>query len=655
MATYLGNSANKSLTNLSELGNARSQYIPSSINNGYINEHLSYYNVTPVGSFTGNYNFTTGEYTGFSASNYLELPYDFDVSGGQPWEMVWEVTTSSSISGEQDFLGSKLTSSASDPVVLGISSSGTFCAWICYNSTMSNVRIDSGFIASTSTTYTIKFEFTGTEYKLYIDGVLKKTLESSTLIYSSNIIIGAQSSGSGLTVPWLGSVNLRKCYININGKRWWQGPTFLATNGTLYCGASATGSLTNNNGIISGFSASDYLNILNYFDVSEGQPWEMVWEVTTGSSPSTTQYFLGTSNSISSVDPIVLGLYNGTMGAWLGYNSLHSVVSMYGTTSIQANTTYTIKFEFTGSAYNLYVNDNLDATLSSSTPIYASNLIIGAQLGASALLTPWLGSVNINNSYIKVNDELVWDGSTALKITCKPCTITSNKGVTLVDNNTVYYDASERNGTYYVLKRVTDGSIALVSNFVASPTEPTGTKSYWLDTSTVPYTQKRWSSSSEWLDDETSNSFVCIGKCSVVNGIPSGASNFSFNIDTVGEWLYKTTTLTGLVNYPTSTNTVFDMSDVFPDDGCVYEVLLISQCRTPASAGYLGVQIFSDIIPSYMYITYAHTRNGVSNYSCNSMIIPVGTERTVTVKAVSSYTGTYNLAVRGYRRLGFPT
>lgn len=663
MATYLGKSANKSLTNLSELGNARLQY-SYGINNGTACQNLGSHDFDVVGTLT--YQYSLGEYSGFSGSDYCILREDFDVSNGKTWEMYWEVTTGTDISTSQYFLGTSGLTNSYDPVIIGLYQS-KFYVTLCSSSSTILGTIQVASTVEAGTRYKVTLEFTGTAYNLYVDGNLVGTLTSSTSIWTSNLIIGAQSGSSGtINGPWLGSVNLNESYININGRRWWTSGKYYDNNMTLHTCVSVVGNPTNNNGVFSGFSTTDYLtahkiSFINtrdsgsLFDVTNGETWEMNFEVITGSNVSTSQYFIGTSTIISSTDPVIIGLYQSKFSFFLGFSQYVNNPS-YGVTTVTANTTYTIKLEFTGTEYNLYVNGNLESTLTSTKSIYRGNLVIGAQAGSSALDSPWLGSVNLNNSYIKVDDELWWDGSLYSKLICDPCTITSSKGVTLVDENTIYYDASERNGTYYVLKRVTDGSIALISNFVASPTEPTGTKSYWLDTSTVPYTQKRWtSSSSEWLDDNTSNSYVCIGKCTVKNGIPSSTSNFSFNIDTVGEWRYRTTNLTGLVDYPTSTDTVFDMSDVFPDDGCVYEVLLTSQCRTPASAGYLGVLIFSDILPSYMYITYAQTRNSASNYSCNSIIIPVGIERTVTIKAVSSYTGTYNLAVRGYRRLGFPT
>lgn len=664
MATFLGNTADKNLSNLSSLGNARLQY-SYGINNGTTCQNLGSHDFDGVGTLT--YNFSLGEYSGFSGSNYCILREDFDVSNGKTWEMYWEVTTGTDISTQQYFLGTSHISTSSDPVIIGLYQS-KFYVMLCSNSSTTLGTIQAASTVEAGTRYKVTLEFTGTVYNLYVDRNLVGTLTSSTSIWTSNLIIGAQSGSSGtINCPWLGSVNLNKSYININGRRWWTSGVYYHNNSTLHTCVGVTGNPANNNGVFSGFSTTDYLtahkiSFINehdsdsLFDVTNGETWEMNFEVTTGSNVSTSQYFIGTSTIISSIDPVVIGLYQSKFSFWLGFSQYVNNPS-YGVTTVTANTTYTVKLEFTGTEYNLYVNGNLESTLNSTKSIYRGTLAIGVQAGSSTLVSPWLGSVNLNNSYIKVNDELWWNGSLYSKLICDPCTITSNKGVTLVDNNTTYYDASERNGTYYVLKRVTDGSIALVSNFVASPTEPTGTKSYWLDTSSVPYTQKRWrSASNEWLDDNVSNSYVCIGSCTVSSGLVSALTNFSFNINSEGEWVYRYGIITSSVTYPTSNPNVYDLSNFLPDDSCNYEVLLSATVSTTTTAGsYTGVKLTSSIITDSVILAYAHTRNTVQNYSTNSIIFPIGIDRKLTVPATSSWTGNYNLSIRGYRRLGLNT
>lgn len=664
MATFLGNTADKNLSNLSSLGNARLQ-CSYGINNGTACQNLGAQDFTVVGTLT--YNFSLGEYSGFSGSDYCILRKDFDVSNGKTWEMYWEVTTGTDISTQQYFLGTLGLSSYNDPVIIGLYQS-KFYIYLCSSSSVVLGSITGTSTAETGTRYKVELEFTGTAYNLYVNGNLEGTLTSSTSIWTSNLIIGAQSSSSGtINYPWLGSVNLNKSYININGRRWWTSGVYYGNNSTLHTCVGVTGNPTNNNGVFSEFSTTDYLTVHkisfinahdsgSLFDVTNGETWEMDFEVTTGSNVSTSQYFIGTSTIISSIDPVVIGLYQSKFSFFLGFSQYVNNPS-YGVTTVTANTTYTVKLEYTGTEYNLYVNGNLESTLNSTKSIYRGTLAIGVQAGSSTLVSPWLGSVNLNNSYIKVDDELWWDGSLYSKLICDPCTITSSKGVTLADNNTIYYDASERNGTYYVLKRVTDGSIALVSNFVASPTEPTGTKSYWLDTSTVPYTQKRWSSASnEWLDDNVSNSYVCIGSCTISSGLVSALTNFAFNINSEGEWVYRSGTITSSVAYPTSNPNVYDLSNFLPNDSCNYEVLLSTTVSTTTTAGsYTGVKLTSSIITDSVILAYAHTRNTVQNRSTNSIVFPIGIDRKLTVPATSSWTGNYNLIIRGYRRLGLNT
>ena len=826
MATFLGNTANKSLTDLSSLGNAKLQYRPFSINNGAVNEDSTdFYNIEFIGNVTRNY--YNGDCIGFSGSDYLTMypSTALDVSNGETWEMVWEVTTGSDVSTSQYFIGSAGLTNFYDSAIIGLYQ-GKFYANISFTASTGSA-LSSTYTATANTTYKVKLEFTGTAYNLYVNGELGGTLSSSTpMATNGKFIIGARSGSSGtINGPWLGAVNLKNSYINVNGNRWWNGIVKNRPNGTLSTGLTVYGSPTINNGNISNFSADNRANLPHYFDVSNGETWEMVWEVTTGSNTSTSQYFLGTSSNINANDPIVLGLYNGKFSVWLKYN-LYAGETIYGTTVAAINTTYTVKAEFTGSEYNLYVNGNLEGTLTSSTPIYLNNLCVGIQAGTDGtLVSPWLGSVNVLNSYIKINDEMWWDGSKSFEIICAPCTITTCDGRTLVDSNTIFKDTTSwGDSDYYIFKDYNTGSIIANANFFVSSTVPlnvnvtgtltdnngvlsgfsasnyamlpskfnvedgrpwemqwvvttsssisgeqdflgskltssasdpvvlgissrgtfcawicynstmsnvridsgftvstnttytikfefTGTeyklyidgdlkktlesstpiyssniiigaqssssglnvpwqgsvnlnksyintngnhwwgvvKSRWLDTSHVPYSLVRSRNGSF----ESENNYVCIGKCTVTSGRAHSIENYDFNLNSEGDWVYKTSTLTSYVDYPTSTNTVYDLSDYLPDDNCVYEVIVFAVARTGTRSGNtIGVRVTSSILTNYIFLTYAQTRNNAQNRSSNAAVVPIGLDRKLTLPAVSGTVGDYALYLRGYRRLG---
>lgn len=172
------------------------------------------------------------------------------------------------------------------------------------------------------------------------------------------------------------------------------------------------GAVINNSGVLSGFSATNYAVLPSEFNVSDGETWEMEFKVTTGSNVSTAQYFIGTSGSSSNSNPIVMGIYNNVLVTYINYTSAGPSTSIVSSVTPQANTSYTIKLEFTGTAYNMYIDGNLEGTISASTPVWTSNIALGVQAGTNgALGTPWLGSIDLNNSYIKINDHAWWTGS----------------------------------------------------------------------------------------------------------------------------------------------------------------------------------------------------------------------------------------------------
>lgn len=177
-----------------------------------------------------------------------------------------------------------------------------------------------------------------------------------------------------------------------------------------YSNVSIVGSLTDNNGVLSGFSTTSYARLPIDFDVSDGSAWEAVYKVTTGSDVTTSQYFVGSLLSGKSHDPFIIGIYNNSLSAYINYDLTTTSTEIASSITPQSNTEYTIKLEFTGSAYNLYIDGVLEATVSSSTPVWTSNVILGVQSASSGLAGNWLGSIDLNNSYMNINGSRWWTG-----------------------------------------------------------------------------------------------------------------------------------------------------------------------------------------------------------------------------------------------------
>ena len=117
-----------------------------------------------------------------------------------------------------------------------------------------------------------------------------------------------------------------------------------------------------------------------------------------------------------------------------------------------------------------------------------------------------------------------------------------------------------------------------------------------------------------------------------------------------GQWVSVSRQITSDVSVNGSTDLTYTLSDV-PNDGNKYEVLLTGQVYTSNTSGNVArIQVSSDIVSS-LFICAAVTRASQSAIAFGSAIIPVG-NRQITVARDTGWNGTFNLYIRGYRRIG---
>ncbi len=166
-------------------------------------------------------------------------------------------------------------------------------------------------------------------------------------------------------------------------------------------------------GIVSGFSGSNYLTLPKNFNVS-GATWEMVFKIRTGNNITSSQSICGHTGS-GTADPIELVIKNKKLEVSLSKSDSSYIVSTQsGSEIFTTNTDYFVKMVFEGSAYILsYSTDGQSfieyLRIANSTQIWTSNLAIGRQIGVSSHF-PFLGSIYLKHSYIKINDEYWWSG-----------------------------------------------------------------------------------------------------------------------------------------------------------------------------------------------------------------------------------------------------
>lgn len=120
-----------------------------------------------------------------------------------------------------------------------------------------------------------------------------------------------------------------------------------------------------------------------------------------------------------------------------------------------------------------------------------------------------------------------------------------------------------------------------------------------------------------------------------------------------GQWVASPLALAEGTSNPTSTAISYDLSSYLPNDNYNYEVIVAGLVYTGTTSGNAArLTLYTDIITTSTYICGCNTRTASTQRAYGSMIMPVGSERTLTVGTYDSNTGTFHLNLRGYRRIG---
>jgi hypothetical protein len=182
-------------------------------------------------------------------------------------------------------------------------------------------------------------------------------------------------------------------------------------------GYTVVGSPMISNGVVSGFSANDYLSLPA--TGTEGcSNAEVVIRIKVNSTTSTVhQIFFGTSGNTGAS-----GAGSLTIGRSVNPSTAAGAINMFGTGNwppvqspfyVQENTWYDVKATWNGSVYNLYAKLATDENYTSITS-YAQQLFIwnNIYLGRAQTNTNEIfnGSIDLNNTTIKINGEYWFKG-----------------------------------------------------------------------------------------------------------------------------------------------------------------------------------------------------------------------------------------------------
>ncbi len=223
-----------------------------------------------------------------------------------------------------------------------------------------------------------------------------------------------------------------------------------------------------NDGIVSEFSANDYLEISKF--PTGVTNLEMVWKVKF-SSVSYPQFFYNSAPYYS----CLIGTVSGKLGFWLSNNttSWDIVENAAGITPLLTDTWYYVKFTYDGQTYKLYQStDNSNWNLESSL---VSTKTIGVNYDAGRIghgfnIYPASNTtVDLKESYIKIGGAYFWTG-----FYTKDVEINTGQ-YALMKKGILHHAGDFKSGSYTVAgtPTITSGGIASgfsTSNYLKLPT-----------------------------------------------------------------------------------------------------------------------------------------------------------------------------------------
>ena len=237
------------------------------------------------------------------------------------------------------------------------------------------------------------------------------TTSSNWIAFGTRVVSDSSWNGT--------SIDLNETYIKVNGQPWFgvcpvevqkhqfRGPV----------GYEVVGSPTIVDGVVSGFSSSDYLTIPSFNPGNN--PWEIVLCINTPqeSDMNSWQIAFGTKNANQKCVRIISGVTEGSKHFQVIFTGPSGQIGYIGTkttTPIQPNTKTWIKTIFNGSVYKVYTSLNgsdyteVSKSVTSSVSISSDNseYCFGQGLSSSYASLPYKGSIDLNETYIKVNGKL---------------------------------------------------------------------------------------------------------------------------------------------------------------------------------------------------------------------------------------------------------
>lgn len=365
----------------------------------------------------------------FSSSNYLKLQNPFNPKNNT-FEIVFKIKTSSDVNTLQTIFHTRKNDDTNEGR-LGFTfriQNSHFNMAVCLAGSAWDFNSAGTYTLIANTDYWIKVVYDGTSYILaystdginytnditYTAGYITQDLEKNLIgIYYYN------KTDVGNVDIFMGSVDLSETYIKVNGADFWV-PTITET-AKQEINANIIGSPTiSSSYVASNFSSNNYLYYSTPITIASSDTYEINAKILFTAPNGTWQGIFHAESDMY----LALGV-NGT--GYLDANSGNGSTwngAITGTTKLQNNTNYYIKVVRESGVKKVYLSTdgstwNLEGTLNDTNSLPQKGLLIGNN---PAHVQPFTGSIDLKEISLKVNNNIVWSGTTTITESLPGCT-----------------------------------------------------------------------------------------------------------------------------------------------------------------------------------------------------------------------------------------
>lgn len=340
-----------------------------------------------------------GVVSNFNASNYLKFNSQTFSPGSGPFEIQLDYTTGNSATsyGYSLYL----------PCININQPGGVGNFRINITTTTETFYLRTERLANTK--YVLKVTYDGNGlYSLYSNGVLVDSRSSTQLNTTSagfDYTIGIREDSVGA------KIDLKNTYITVNGQPWFGICPIEVKKHQLMgpVGYTVVGSPTITDGVASRFSGSNYLQISQTYNATNDKNVEIYVRAKTPTTISSSFNpifgadnigFWGISSYTNALFTIRMGYSNGTT---LTFGD------MYISGGIQADTWYRFKITGSNGIWRAEIYNDSETLLNSADRDWTSNTLnenYTIKLKCTDNTNAYSGSIDLNNTYIKVNGKL---------------------------------------------------------------------------------------------------------------------------------------------------------------------------------------------------------------------------------------------------------